>query len=585
MMDGEVWSPGDGVSVPVPQQPAPQPPPAPPAAHTPHPVATPPAGTAQGHRPASPAASGRWAAMQAFRAQQAAQMQQQAQPQPQPQPPAQQPKQKPQQPQQQRNARPKRPQQPKPEPIPDPMQGSKSSRSRRRGHQNKGGSDEGYSLAPVSDEVIQSLPPLPPDAEPLTLKALQQMSPDRLVELLPTATPEEISNLRLHELIVEVIRLHLRRRGAVRAEGVLEVMNDGHAFLRSVQNNYLPCPEDVYVAPAHVRRFGLRTGDCVEGPVREPQQREKTFVLASVDFVNGKPAVEAKRIVHFENLTPTFPTRRILLETEKEEYSTRVMDVFTPIGFGQRGLIVAPPRTGKTVLLQKVANAISANHPEALLIILLIDERPEEVTDMRRHTKAQVISSTFDEPTEQHVKVAEMTIEAAKRLVENGKDVVILLDSITRLARAYNIVQANSGKTLSGGLDAGALQVPKRFFGAARNIENGGSLTILATALVETGSKMDDVIFEEFKGTGNMELCLDRMLSDKRIFPAINIERSGTRKEELLLHADELKRIWVLRRALGGTVPAEAMELVLKRMRVTRNNIEFLLSIKDVGQA
>jgi transcription termination factor Rho len=343
----------------------------------------------------------------------------------------------------------------------------------------------------------------------------------------------------------------------------------------------LQCPEDVYVSPSQVRRFGLRTGDVVEGPVRDPREKERFFALGRVDMMNGKPPVEARRTVHFENLTPLFPDRRIQLETSPDEISMRVMDIFTPIGFGQRGLIVAPPRTGKTVLLQKVANAISANHPDAMLIILLIDERPEEVTDMQRNTKAQVLSSTFDEAPERHVQVAEMVIEVAKRQVENGRDVVILLDSITRLARAYNTVQPHSGKILSGGVDANALHKPKRFFGAARNIEKGGSLTIIATALVDTGSRMDEVIFEEFKGTGNMELCLDRQLVDKRVFPAINIEKSGTRKEELLLYPEELNRTWILRRALNGVPPVEVMEMVVKRIKNTKSNAEFLVSIKE----
>ena len=325
----------------------------------------------------------------------------------------------------------------------------------------------------------------------------------------------------------------------------------------------------------------LRTGDYVEGPVRDPKEKERFFALGRVDRMNGKTPSEARRTVHFENLTPLFPDRRIQLETTPEEISMRIVDIFTPIGFGQRGLIVAPPRTGKTVLMQKMANAISKNHPDAELIILLIDERPEEVTDMQRHTCAQVLSSTFDEAPERHVQVAEMVIEVAKRQVENGKDVVILLDSITRLARAYNTVQPHSGKILSGGVDANALHKPKRFFGAARNIEKGGSLTIIATALVDTGSRMDEVIFEEFKGTGNMELNLDRSLVEKRIFPAINIEKSGTRKEELLLYPEELNRTWILRRALNGTPAVDAMEMVVKRIKGTQSNGEFLMGIKE----
>ena len=416
---------------------------------------------------------------------------------------------------------------------------------------------------------------------PVYLTDLQKKEVAELLEMLPNANPEDLAALRKHEIIFEIIRSYLRRGGTVITSGVLEILPDGYGFLRSPKSNYLQCPEDVYASPSQVRRFGLRTGDVVEGPVRDPREKERFFALGRVDMVNGKPPVEARRTVHFENLTPLFPDRRIRLETSPDEISMRVMDIFTPIGFGQRGLIVAPPRTGKTVLLQKVANAISANHPDAMLIILLIDERPEEVTDMQRNTKAQVLSSTFDEAPERHVQVAEMVIEVAKRQVENGRDVVILLDSITRLARAYNTVQPHSGKILSGGVDANALHKPKRFFGAARNIEKGGSLTIIATALVDTGSRMDEVIFEEFKGTGNMELCLDRQLVDKRVFPAMNIEKSGTRKEELLLYPEELNRTWILRRALNGVPPVEVMEMVVKRIKNTKSNAEFLVSIKE----
>jgi len=424
-------------------------------------------------------------------------------------------------------------------------------------------------------------PPVPENLPDLYLTDLQKKDMAELLEFLPSMNAEDASSMRKHEVIFEVIRSYLRRGGTVITSGVLEILPDGYGFLRSPKSNYLQCPEDVYASPSQVRRFALRTGDLVEGPVRDPKEKERFFALGRVDIVNGKPAAEARRIVHFENLTPLFPDRRVRLETSPDEISMRVMDIFTPIGFGQRGLIVAPPRTGKTVLLQKVANAISANHPDAVLIILLIDERPEEVTDMQRNTKAQVLSSTFDEAPERHVQVAEMVIEVAKRQVENGKDVVILLDSITRLARAYNTVQPHSGKILSGGVDANALHKPKRFFGAARNIEKGGSLTIIATALVDTGSRMDEVIFEEFKGTGNMELCLDRQLVDKRVFPAINIEKSGTRKEELLLYPEELNRTWILRRALNGVPPVESMEMIVKRLKNTKSNAEFLVGIKD----
>jgi len=361
---------------------------------------------------------------------------------------------------------------------------------------------------------------------------------------------------------------------------VLEILPDGFGFLRSPYYNYLPCPEDIYVSPSQIRRFALRTGDLVEGEIRAPKDKERFFALLKVDRINSDEPDKSRNKVPFENLTPLFPNRRLVLETNKEEISMRVMDLLTPIGMGQRGLIVAPPRTGKTVLLQQVANSISANNPQVKLIVLLIDERPEEVTDMERNTKAEVLSSTFDEPPERHVQVAEIVIEMAKRMVECGRDVVILLDSITRLARAYNTLQPHSGKILSGGVDANALHKPKRFFGAARNIEGGGSLTIIATALVDTGSRMDEVIFEEFKGTGNMELGLDRHLVDKRIFPAINIEKSGTRKEELLLHPDELSKIWILRKALNGVPPVEAMELLVNRLKKTGSNAEFLMGLQ-----
>ncbi len=392
---------------------------------------------------------------------------------------------------------------------------------------------------------------------------------------------KELGATRKHDLIFQVLREHARQGGAILSRGVLEILPDGFGFLRSPYSDYLSCPEDVYVSPGQIRKHALRKGDDVEGPIREPKEKERFFALSRVERVNGLDPAESRKRIPFENLTPLFPDRRIGLETPDRGVSTRVMDIFTPIGFGQRGLIVAPPRTGKTVLLQQIANAVSVNSPDAYLIILLIDERPEEVTDMQRNTKAHVFSSTFDEAPDRHVQVAEMVIERAKRMAETGRDVIILLDSITRLARAYNTLQPNSGKILSGGVDANALHKPKRFFGAARNIEEGGSLTIIATALVDTGSRMDEVIFEEFKGTGNMELCLDRQLVDKRIFPAINIERSGTRKEELLLHPEELSKTWILRRALNGVQVVEAMEMVIKRLKATPNNAEFLLSMKE----
>ena len=424
-------------------------------------------------------------------------------------------------------------------------------------------------------------PPVPPSLPEIHLKDLQSKSVVELLAYLPNLTVEEASNIQKHQIIFEIIRNYLRKGGTVVTSGVLETISDGYGFLRSPKSNYLQCPEDVFVAPSQIRRFALRTGDQIQGTVREPREKERFFAMARVDLVNGKPAAEARRTTHFEDLTPLFPDRRIRLETKPEELSMRIMDIFTPIGFGQRGLIVAPPRTGKTVLMQKLANAISENHPDVSLMILLIDERPEEVTDMQRNTKAQVISSTFDEAPERHIQVAEMVIEVAKRQVENGKDVVILLDSITRLARAYNTVQPHSGRVLTGGVDANALHKPKRFFGAARNIEKGGSLTIISTALIDTGSRMDEVIFEEFKGTGNMELNLDRELSDKRVYPAINIEKSGTRKEELLLYPEELNRTWILRRALTGVPTVEAMEMVIKRIKATKSNAEFLVGIKE----
>jgi len=420
-----------------------------------------------------------------------------------------------------------------------------------------------------------------PVPDPLSLFDLQSESVPELHERADKLGLVDLGALRKHELIFEILKVHARRKGSMYSKGILEILPDGFGFLRSPFSNYLPCPEDIYVSPSQIRRFALRTGDLVEGEIREPKDKERFFALLRVDKVGEEDPDKSRQRVPFENLTPLFPDERIHLEQKPEEVSMRVMDIFTPIGMGQRGLIVAAPRTGKTVLLQKIANSISANHPDVYLIILLIDERPEEVTDMQRNTSAHVLSSTFDEAPERHVQVAELVIEMSKRMVECGKDVVILLDSITRLARAYNTLQPHSGKILSGGVDANALHKPKRFFGAARNIEHGGSLTIIATALVETGSRMDDVIFEEFKGTGNMELCLDRTLVDKRIFPAINVEKSGTRKEELLLHPDELSRIWILRRAINGVPPVEAMEMIVNRLKKTKSNAEFLMSMKE----
>jgi transcription termination factor Rho len=385
-----------------------------------------------------------------------------------------------------------------------------------------------------------------------------------------------IAGMKKQELIFKVLEAQAQRDGFIFANGVLEILPDGFGFLRSADYSYLPGPDDIYVSPSQIRRFDLRTGDTVSGPVRPPKEGERYFALLKVDAVNEESPEAVKHKILFDNLTPLHPFKRLKLETASSELSTRVLDLMVPIGKGQRALIVAPPRTGKTVLMQKIANSITANHPEVSLIVLLIDERPEEVTDMQRSVKGEVISSTFDEPPERHVQVAEMVIEKAKRLVEHGKDVVILLDSITRLGRAFNTVQPASGKILSGGLDSNALQRPKRFFGAARAIEEGGSLTIIATALVETGSRMDEVIFEEFKGTGNLEIVLDRKLSDRRVFPAIDVSRSGTRKEELLLEKDELARIWILRKIMNPMNVVDSMEFLLDKLAKTKNNKSFL---------
>ena len=419
-----------------------------------------------------------------------------------------------------------------------------------------------------------------PDLPEYRLADIQTWPAPQIVErMMPGADPEELGSYRKHELIFAAIRRYLANGGAVLASGCLEIVREGHGFLRSAKNNFLACPEDVFVTQQQIRRHALRTGDIVEGPIRDPRDRDRFFCLGNVATVNGKEPSVAARVIHFENLTATFPTRRIILETDPKEFSTRVVDLFTPIGFGQRGLIIAPPRVGKTVLLQKMANAISKNYPEAMLIILLIDERPEEVTDMQRNTKAMVLSSTFDEEPQHHVNVTEMVLEMSKRQVENGRDVIILMDSLTRMARAYNTVQPHSGKILTGGVDALAMHRPKRFFGAARNIEGGGSLTIIATGLVDTGSRMDEVIFEEFKGTGNMEIVLDRGLADKRIYPAIDIDKSGTRKEDLLLDPVELEKTWGMRRILSDAGPESAMKSVLNSLKKTQSNPEFLLAL------
>ena len=388
------------------------------------------------------------------------------------------------------------------------------------------------------------------------------------------------SGLRKQDLIFKILQGSAERDGLIFAEGVLEVLPDGFGFLRAPDYNYLPGPDDIYVSPSQIRRFDLRTGDTISGQVRPPKDSERYFALLKVEAINFETPEQARDKTLFDNLTPLYPMERLRLEHDSDNLTTRAMDLLCPIGKGQRGLIVAAPRTGKTVLLQNVANAIAKNHPEVYLIVLLIDERPEEVTDMQRSVQGEVVASTFDEPAQQHVHVAEMVMEKAKRLVEHKKDVVILLDSITRLARAYNTVQPPSGKVLSGGLDANALQRPKRFFGAARNIEEGGSLTIMATALIDTGSRMDDVIFEEFKGTGNMELHLDRKLTDRRVFPSIDIERSGTRKEELLMPKDQLNKVWILRKILNQMSPVEAMELLIDKMSKSAANDQFLMMMQ-----
>jgi transcription termination factor Rho len=414
----------------------------------------------------------------------------------------------------------------------------------------------------------------------LDLTTLKELSVSALTKIAREHEIPGATGMRKQELIFEILRARAAKAGLIFSEGVLEVLPDGFGFLRAPDYNYLAGPDDIYVSPSQIRKFDLHTGDTVAGQIRPPREGERYFALIKVEAINFEPPARGRERIFFENLTPLYPQERIRLEADPENLSTRVMDLMTPLGKGQRGLIVAAPRTGKTMLLQALANAITTNHPEVYLIVLLIDERPEEVTDMQRNVKGEVISSTFDEPAQRHVQVAEMVIEKAKRLVEHKKDVVILLDSITRLARAYNTIVPTSGKILSGGVDSNALQRPKRFFGAARNIEQGGSLTIVASALVDTGSRMDDVIFEEFKGTGNMEVHLDRKLADRRVFPAIDIQKSGTRKEELLLERDDLSRVYVLRKVLTPLSSSEAMELLLSKMSKTKSNMEFLAAMQ-----
>jgi transcription termination factor Rho len=414
------------------------------------------------------------------------------------------------------------------------------------------------------------------EAPAVELSTLKDMSVTELTKIAKQLDVPGAGGMRKQELIFEILRSRAEKSGLLFSEGVLETLPDGFGFLRAPDYNYLPGPDDIYVSPSQIRKFDLHTGDTVSGQIRPPKDGERYFALIKVEAVNFEPPDRVREKIFFENLTPLYPQERVKLEAASDNLSARVMDLMVPIGKGQRGLIVAPPRTGKTMLLQNIANSITTNHPEIYLIVLLIDERPEEVTDMQRSVKGEVISSTFDEPATRHVQVAEMVIEKAKRLVEHKKDVVILLDSITRLARAYNTIVPASGKVLSGGVDSNALQRPKRFFGAARNIEAGGSLTIVATALIDTGSRMDEVIFEEFKGTGNMEIHLDRKLADRRVFPAIDIQKSGTRKEELLIVREDLNRVWVLRKVLTPLSPVEAMELLLSKMGKTKNNAEFL---------
>jgi transcription termination factor Rho len=434
---------------------------------------------------------------------------------------------------------------------------------------------------PENDRNLREPPPDRSFESVTKIADLQRMNVEQLNHFARNVGLK-LGALAKSQIVFEIVKYLSEKPDEVLVgEGVLEVLPDGFGFLRSPNYNYLPSAEDIYVSPAQIRRFDLKKGDTVYGTIRSPKEKEKYFALLKVEKINNKPPEKARDRVLFENLTPLYPNSRLVMETTKDKMTTRVLDLTAPIGKGQRSLIVAPPRSGKTIILQNIANAITTNHPEVILIVLLIDERPEEVTDMIRSVKGEVVSSTFDEAPERHCQVAEMAIEKARRLVEYGHDVVILLDNLTRLARAYNTVQPHSGKILSGGVDAGALHKPKRFFGAARNVEEGGSLTIIATALIDTGSRMDEVIFEEFKGTGNMELVLDRRLADRRVFPAIDIIKSGTRKEDLLYHPDELDKIYLMRQALADLSPLDAMNLLVGRLKKTNSNVEFLLTMKD----
>ncbi|MBE6368345.1 MAG: transcription termination factor Rho [Lentisphaerae bacterium] len=461
-----------------------------------------------------------------------------------------------------------------------------NNRRDNRRYNNNGGNYVGSSVPDMRDNRSNhestGAPQFQRDyiAPSINIAELQAKDMTELSKMAEDLGIEGVGALEKHELVFAILKANAEKSGQMYGCGYLEVLPEGYGFLRSANYNYLPCSEDIYLSPSQIKRFALKTGDFVAGQIRTPREKERFFAMLKVETINNDVPERKKHIIPFNSLTPYFPTQRLVLENNPEELSTRVVDLVTPIGRGQRGLIVAPPRTGKTVLMQKVANSIRKNNDDVKLIVLLIDERPEEVTDMERCVDAEVVSSTFDEPPERHVQVAEMVIEKAKRMVEYGQHVVILLDSITRLARAYNTLQPHSGKILTGGVDANALHKPKRFFGAARNIEGKGSLTIIATALIDTGSRMDDVIFEEFKGTGNMELHLDRSLADKRVYPAINIELSGTRKEELLLHPDELQKLWILRRAMNGVPAAEAMELLVGKLKKIRTNIEFLLTLQ-----
>jgi transcription termination factor Rho len=485
---------------------------------------------------------------------------------------------------------------PKQEPPPRPEGGQRDgnqqprqeSAPRQDGNQRQDGGQRAPDAGPPRQEggPRQEGSQRPPDGrrgQGLNITELKDMPIPKLTQVAKDLNVAGATGMRKQELIFQILKAQTEQSGFIFSEGVLEVLPDGFGFLRAPDYNYLPGPDDIYVSPSQIRKFDLQTGDTVSGQIRPPKEGERYFALIKVEAVNFEAPEQARDKLFFENLTPLYPQERFTLETIPDNLSGRVMDLMTPIGRGQRGLIVAPPRTGKTMLLQSIAQSVAKNHPEVFLIVLLIDERPEEVTDMQRSVQGEVISSTFDEPAQRHVQVAEMVIEKAKRLVEHRKDVLILLDSITRLARAYNSVIPPSGKVLSGGLDSNALQKPKRFFGAARNIEEGGSLTIIATALIDTGSRMDDVIFEEFKGTGNMEIHLDRKLTDKRVFPSIDMQKSGTRKEELLLAREDLNRVWVLRKVLAPLSAVEAMELLLDKMGKTKSNADFLASMQKMG--